>query len=81
MAESLRARAKRLGVHHSTLYYRENPEALERKREYDRERQRPLNGSRYWNQSGVEYNRELLRKRRQKALQRMARRKARKPGR
>jgi hypothetical protein len=67
--------------------YAADPEYRERERERRRERhrndaeyrerERERRRERYWNMSGFEYNRELLRLRRQKALKRMAERNAR----
>ena len=73
---SYRQAAALLGISFSEVRYRVDPEQLERKRAYDRKRNRQT----YRNLTGFQRNRELLRKRRHAALKRMAERNGRRNG-
>ena len=82
VAEQCPAATER-GREHHRQRYATDPEDRERRRERHRQRYatdpeyRERRRERYWNLSGYEYNCELLRKRRSKALARIAARKAR----
>ncbi len=73
---SYRKAAALIGISFSEVRYRVDPEQLERKRAYDRKRNRQM----YRSLTGFQRNRELLRKRRHAALKRMAERNRRRDG-